>query len=327
VTFASPLALIALAAVPVALVGYVLAERRRARLAQRFATAAMLPNLVARRPGWRRHLPTALLLLGLAALLVGVARPSARVSTKQENATVVLAIDTSRSMSAVDTHPSRLAAAKETALRFLDQLPERYRVAVVAFATKAEIVAPATHDHSLAARALSGLTPIGGTALADGISLALDAGRAGVRPGEAAAGSPAQPAPVSVVVFTDGLQEGGRVTAAEATSRAVSLHIPIFTVAVGTPYGIVRVPRVGGFVQFIRVPVDPAELQVMSRQTGGRSWVGPRSADLTAVYEDLKSRLVTTRKRAEVTVAFAIAGLGFMLIGGTLSATWLKRVP
>lgn len=325
-TFASPLALIALAAIPIALAGYLLAERRRSRLAQRFATAAMLPNLLDRRPGWRRHLPTALLLLGLVALLVGAARPSAHVSAKQENATVVLALDTSRSMSAVDTPPTRLAAAKDAALRFLDQLPERYRVAVVAFATKAEIVAPATRDRALATRAISALTPVGGTALADGISLALDAGRAGTRPGEAA-GSSTQAPPVSVIVFSDGLQEGGRVTAGEATSRARSFHIPIFTVAVGTPYGIVRVPRVGGFVQLIRVPVDPSEMQVMSRQTGGRSWVGPRSADLSAVYKDLKSRLVTTRKRAEVTVAFAIAGLGFMLVGGTLSATWLKRVP
>jgi Ca-activated chloride channel homolog len=326
VTFASPLALIALAAVPVALAGYVLAERRRSRLARRFATAAMLPNLVDRRPGWRRHLPTALLLLGLTALLAGIARPSAHVSAKEENATVVLAIDTSRSMSAVDTPPSRLAATKEAALRLLDQLPERYRVAVVAFATKAEIVAPATRDRALVARAISGLTPIGGTALADGISLALDAGRA-VAHADGTTSSSTQAPPVSVVVFTDGLQEGGRVTAGEATARAISLHIPIFTVAVGTPYGIVRVPRVGGFVQIIRVPVDPSELQIMSRRTGGRSWVGPRSADLTAVYQDLKSRLVTTRKRAEVTVAFAIAGLGFMLAGGTLSAAWLKRVP
>src|SRR5207253_2895652 len=197
----------------------------------------------------------------------------------------------------------------EAALRLLQQLPERYRVAVVAFATKAEIVAPATRDRALDARALSALTPIGGTALADGISLALDAGRA--VPRESAASKSTQAPPVSVVVFSDGLQEGGRVTAGQAGTRAVGFHIPVYTVAVGTPYGIVRVPRVGGFVQLIRVPVDPSELQIMSRRTGGRSWVGPRSADLSAVYQDLKSRLVTTRKRAEVTVAFAIAGLGF----------------
>ena len=80
------------------------------RYAKRFANPDLLPNVVDRSPGWRRHVPIALLLVGLTVLLVGAARPRALVDVKRENATVVLAIDTSRSMQAIDVRPSRMDA-------------------------------------------------------------------------------------------------------------------------------------------------------------------------------------------------------------------------
>lgn len=325
-TFGSPLALLGLVAVPLAAAAYVLSERRRRRLAERFATAAMLPNVIDRAPGWRRHLPVAILLLGLATLLVGAARPRAMLSAKRENATVVLAVDASRSMSAVDVRPTRLAAAKAAALRFVAQLPAKYRVGVVAFSTKAEVAAPATRDRRAVARALSELRPGGGTALGDGISLALSVGRAVPRE-RGSGGKPGEVPPVSVLVFTDGIQEGGEVTAGQAVARARRLRIPVSGAIVGTPYGIVRVPRVGGFVQLIRVPADPSEVRMIAQVTHGSFYVGPRTADLSAVYRDLGSRLGTTRKREEVTVAFAIGAIGLLSLGGSLSAVWLRRVP
>ena len=93
-----------------------------------FASPALVPNLVGRRPGRLRHLPPALALLALAALATGLARPHATLSVDQEQATVVLAMDTSRSMVAKDVPPSRLAVAKQVVGRFLENLPEDYRV-------------------------------------------------------------------------------------------------------------------------------------------------------------------------------------------------------
>ncbi len=325
-TFASPLALLGLLLVPLAVAAYVISHRSRATVAERFASAAMLPNVIDVAPGWRRHVPIAILMLGLTTLLVGVARPHAMTTVKSENATVVLAVDTSRSMSADDVRPSRLAAATEAARRFVEKLPKKYRVGVVDFSNQAEVVAPATSNRTLVYRALSQLSPGGGTALGDGIVTAIDVGRSAPRE-HLAAGKPAEVPPVAVIVFSDGLQEGGEVSAAQAVARAQSTKIPVSGVLVGTPYGIVRVPRVGGFVQFIRVAADPLEMRQISKVTGGHFYVGPRTADLSPVYRELGSRLGRTKKRTELSFAFALGAIGFLAVGGSLSAVWLRRVP
>jgi len=325
-TFAAPNALVFLVVVPLAALAYWFQHRRRSHVAERFATPSMLPNVVDRLPGWRRHVPIAVLLLGLAALLIGAARPHAMISVKRENATVVFAIDTSRSMEAIDLKPTRLDAATTAIRKFIAQLPPKYRVGIVDFSTQAEVVAPATRNRDVVNKALSQLSPAGGTALGDGIATALDVGRAVARePGSGT--KPGQAPPVAVVVFSDGVQEGGEVTAAGAVTRARALKIPVSGVVVGTPYGIVRVTRVGGFVQYIRVAADPSELKDITKATHGHFYVGPRTADLTPVYRELGSRLGTTKKRTEVTVAFALGAIGLLVLGGTLSAAWLRRVP
>ncbi len=325
-SFAAPYTLVALLLVPLAVVAYVAYNRGRRRFAARFANPDLLPNVVDREPGWRRHVPIALLLIGLTAMLVGAARPRALVSVKRENATIVLAIDSSRSMEAVDVRPSRLDVVKATALRFVSQLPDKYRVGVVDFATQASVDAPATRNRALVRKALEGLSAGGGTALGDGIVTALNVGRAVPRePGDR--GKPAEVPPVSVLLFTDGLQEGGELTAADALRKAMSLHVPINAVVVGTPYGIVRIPRIGGFVQFIRVPADPSEVKTIARLSHGHFYVGPRTADLTPVYKDLKSRVGTTHKQSELAYAFGAGAIGFLLAGAALSAVWLRRLP
>ena len=122
-SFQSPLALIGLVLVPVIAGLYVLRERRRQSFATRLTAPALLPNLVAAAPGWRRHLPLAFFLVALAAMVVGVARPHASVSVQREEATVLIAIDSSLSMSSQDVRPSRLAAAKSAALAFVAGMP------------------------------------------------------------------------------------------------------------------------------------------------------------------------------------------------------------
>jgi Ca-activated chloride channel homolog len=325
-SFASPFVLVALLVVPLVVLAYVAANHSRTRYAERFTNPALLPNVVDRSPGWRRHLPVALLLVGLTVLLVGAARPRALVNVKRENATVVLAIDTSRSMEAIDVRPSRLDAIKATALRFLDELPEKYRVGVVDFATQASVAAPATRNRELVRKALEKLTPGGGTALGDGIVTALNVGRAVPRePG--GRGKPGIVPPSTVILFTDGLQEGGEVSAADALRRAIQLHVPVNGVLVGSPYGIVRVPRTGGFVQFIRVPADASELKQIAKLSHGRFYVGPRTADLRPVYAALKSRVGKAPKKEELSFAFALGAIGFLLAGAVLSAIWLRRIP
>ena len=136
-TFEWPLALIALVVVPVVIALYVLRERRRDDYAARFTTPTLLPNLVAAAPGWRRHLPLALLLVGLTALVVGVARPHASVDVRREEATVIIVIDTSLSMKAQAVRPSRLGAAENATNAFVAELPKRFRVGVIGFSGRA----------------------------------------------------------------------------------------------------------------------------------------------------------------------------------------------
>ena len=176
-SFAAPVLLLFLLAVPAAVAGYVWLERRRESRAAGWATPSLLPNLVERPPSWRRHLPTALLLAGVALLLVGFARPRTSVSVKRQDATVVLVLDVSGSMAAKDAKPTRLGAARTAALQFVDKLPKGYRMSLVTFSDHAAVVVPATHDLSMMrsaiARAKSGPQ---GTALAEAVSRAVDVG-------------------------------------------------------------------------------------------------------------------------------------------------------
>ncbi len=127
-SFGSPLYLLALLAVPLVVALYVVHHRRRSRVAARFASPSLLPNVVDRSPGRRRHVPPAILLIALAALLVGMARPKAQISVPREDATIMLAVDTSRSMAAKDVLPTRMDAARNGLREFLAAAPETYRV-------------------------------------------------------------------------------------------------------------------------------------------------------------------------------------------------------
>jgi Ca-activated chloride channel homolog len=325
VSFASPVALWALLLVPLAAVGYAGLERRRVRDASQFVTPGLLPNVVDHVPGWRRHLPAAILLLAVATFLLGFARPHATISERSEQATVVLAIDTSHSMAATDVPPTRLAAAQASARRFLTGLPKSYRVAVVDFSTLAQLAAAPTTDRAFVDTALGGLRIGQGTALGDGLATAVAVARGtphGVKP---PAGE--KPLPSAILILSDGAQDGGRVKLADAIKQARQAKIPVFTALIGTQAGVVQVPHVGGYVERIQVPPDPAALRQVATQTNGRFFAAPTAADLAVVYKDLKSRLGTTRKDEEITVAFAAAGALLLLASGILSVLWFRRVP
>ena len=204
-TFEWPLALIALVVVPVVIALYVLRERRRDDYAARFTTPTLLPNLVAAAPGWRRHLPLALLLVGLTALVVGVARPHASVDVRREEATVIIAIDTSLSMKAQDVRPSRLGAAENAANAFVAELPKRFRVGVIGFSGRAYLALAPTEDRELVLSALRSLRPGEGTALGDAVAL-------GVRLARQERASDGTVPPTAMLVISDGAQMSGRTS-------------------------------------------------------------------------------------------------------------------
>ena len=136
-TFLAPEMLLGLLLVPVAIGFYLWAQRRRSSYAVRFTNLDLLANLAPKRPAWRRHVPPVLYLGAIAALLIGLARPTMVVPVPREDATVVLAMDVSGSMRATDVSPTRLDAARAAALTFIDQLPENVRVGIVVLRVRA----------------------------------------------------------------------------------------------------------------------------------------------------------------------------------------------
>ena len=319
-SFAWPLALLTLLTVPLAVGGYVLLERRRRAHAAAFASPALVPNLVGRHPGRLRHLAPALALLALAFLATGLARPHATVSVRQEQATVVLAMDTSRSMVANDVPPSRLAVAQRAVRRFLQQLPDGYRVGMVSFAQSAQTVLPATANRRAAEAALRNLRTGDGTALGEGIARAIQVA-------QKVPSEEGKKPPASILVLSDGAQTQGVLEPKQAAERARKLRIPVYTVAFGTDAGVVEVVDDNGFTQRVTVPPDPPTLREVSQLTGGRFYAAPNAAQLNAVYEELGSRIGSVEKEREITAVFAAGGAFLLLAAGGVSAFLFGRLP
>ena len=315
----SPWALAALVLLPILIGVYVARERRRERFASRWASPSLLPNLVDRGPGRLRHLPLAVVLVALAALIVGVARPHATVSVPREEATVLIAIDVSRSMCATDVRPTRLAAAQLAAYAFVRKVPEKYRIGVIGFGSNATVAIAPTTDRELVREAIGSLKTGEGTALGDAVLLAATLGRR-LRTSDGAV------PPMSVLLISDGAREGGRTAPRPAAQRARRLNVPVYTVVLGTANGVVQNTLTGGYREIIRVPPNPSTLRMVARITRGRFFSSLQDEGLSAVYEELRSRLGHRKESREVTDVFAGGSALLLLVGGALSAFWFRRV-
>ena len=296
-------------------VAYVVLQRRKPAFAVRFTELELLASVAPRSPSWRRHLPAAALLLSLAALTVAFARPEAEVEVPRERATIIVALDTSISMEALDVSPDRITAAKESAVDFVQGLPERFNVGLVSFSGNASIVVPPTQDHVAVVAAVRGL-PLGpSTAIGEAVFASLQAISA--VPGEIGQ----DPPPARIVLLSDGTNTVGRPLslAAEAARQA---GVPVSTIAFGTAEGTVEVQG-----QRIPVPVDGPALERFADSTGGTSFAAESGEELTSVYDDIGSQVGTTTERREVTAAVTGVGLGLALLAALGSLLWSSRLP
>jgi len=319
-SFETPLVLLALLVVPLLVFLYVRREGQRQEAAAAFTSPALLPNLVDARPRWRRHLPLAIFLVALAAMIVGVARPHATVSVPKEEATVMVAIDTSLSMQATDVRPSRLAAARTIARALIAKVPDKFRIGIVAFTGRTFVVLPPTRDRELANAALANLHSGEGTALGDAISQAVALGK------RQRATDNSVP-PTSVLVISDGAQMSGRTSPLAAAVRARKAHVPVYTVLLGTPSGVVHAKLPGGYTVDIRVPPRADVLRQVAQSSGGRFFAAADDSDLRDVYTKLGSRLGDERQQRELTDVFAGGSGALLIVGGALSALWFRRMP
>jgi Ca-activated chloride channel family protein len=346
-TFATPWALLALLLVPLVILALVLARRRQIRYAIRYPALDVLAGVVEReRRG--RWIPAALLVLALTALLLGAARPMARVPVPRDEATVILIIDVSGSMNADDVEPTRMAAAQRAASRFLDRLPARFQVGLVTFSSEAETLVPPTTDREAVRAALASLNANGGTAMGDGLARALDVIEAARQqaagggpppttadpaapsttapPGTPDPGTQAPVTPAVTLLLSDGANSAGGDPFVQA-ERARQLRVPVYTIALGTANGVLRQPNAFGGTRIQPVPPDPDSLARIAETSSGRFFQAPTSENLSAVYDSLGSRIGFRMEEREVTVAFTAAGLLLLAAAGALRMRRGARLP
>ena len=343
-TFEQPWLLLSLLLVPLAVGLYFLAERRRMRYAVRFTNVDVLAGVVGQRI-WRRFVPLVLFLLALASLCVAMARPQHTTLVPKDRATVILVVDVSRSMESTDVKPSRIGAATAAVRLFLDKVPDRLQVGLIAFAGDPAVAAPPTTDHSLVRQALDTLEwypSFGGTAIGDALAEAVRLGEEAVGVGNgnlASVTSAAQKSTkglVSILFLSDGAQTRGTLLPLEGADRAKAAGIPVYTVALGTPNGTLQFgggqapqgfPGGFGFSRRVPVPPDPATLRAIANHTGGQFFEARSAKSLRAAYSSLGSRLGRKPGKSEVTFAFLVAAAALLIGAGILSAVWSPRLP
>ena len=314
-SFASPLFLLGLLLVPLALLALREARRRARRYAVRFTAAPALKLAAGTVPAWRTHLPAAAALAALAVLTLALAKPHRTVDVPSERATIMLVTDHSRSMLATDVEPNRLTAAKKAARAFIDQLPPRIPLGIVAYSGAPDAVQAPSRNHDDTRQIIDAQVADGATATGDALTAATEALVRG-RPLD-------RRPPAAIVLLSDGQTSGGR-DPVEVARSARRLKIPIFTVSLGTEAATVPGPQFGS-----RLPAvpDPATLREIADVSGGKAFSAEDDDELSSIYKALGSQLGTRKERREITSAFAIGGLALLLGAAAASVRWGARLP
>jgi Ca-activated chloride channel family protein len=313
-SFGAPLWLLALALVPAALIAYIRARRRAKRYAIRFTAVSTLREAVAEVPSWERHLPAACALAAVALLAIALARPHVSYRAAVSEASLMLVTDHSGSMAATDVQPSRLAAAVAAANRFIDQLPSTVRLGAIGFSSSPDAVQAPVTNHAAARAIIDAQSAGGGTDTGDALALALKLLHGGV----------SKHPPAAIVLLSDGAANAGPDPVAVAR-QAGRDRIPVYTVALGTPGGVLANPD--PFGPPLAVPPDPQLMQEIAQVSGARAFNAQSADQLSSIYKRLGGQLGTVNRKREVTAAFAIAALVLLMMAAAASVRWSGRLP
>jgi len=345
-SFGHPLLLLTLLVLPAAAALYLYFQRRPMRYAMTFTNLDVLASVVGGRP-LRRYIPPGLFLLALGSLCFALARPHHTTLVASEDATIILVVDVSGSMRATDVKPTRLGAAQAAVRTFVKRVPKGVKVALIAFAGEAQVAAPPTSDRDLVLTSLDSLSyfsGFGGTAIGDALAAAVELAGPTVPPGAQTIAyyAAATKSPVTILFLSDGHQTRGLLQPLEGAQRARTAGIPVYTVALGTPSGVLDRGSFGGGGfggpgpggggggfggGQIPVPPDPETLSDIARMTGGEFFEARSSRALSAAYSNLGSRLGYEPGRTEVTHLFLALGAALLVAAGLLSAFVSPRLP
>lgn len=321
--FTTPLWFCLLVVVAALVAGYFWMQRRRRRYTWRFANLATLERVAPAGPGWRRHLPIALLLVALVFLTVGLSGPTAEQKVPRNRATVMLVIDVSLSMRANDIKPSRFVAAKRSAKRFTRNLPEGINLGLVSFAGSPTVLVSPTTERAPVREAINSLQ----LAEATGTGLAIFAALQAIESFGRIVGGAKKPPPARIVLLTDGKQTvptanlngpRGAFTAARAAAQA---GVPISTISFGTPYGTVEIQG-----REIRVPAEDGAMRRIAQISGGNFYDAGSAGRLDEVYESLAKQIGYEIKRTDASGSWFALGTVTAIIGVLASLLIGQRV-
>ena len=344
--------LVLLLIVPLAILAYILLLRRRGRYAVRYSSLSLVREAASHQTWWRRHLPFIFFLFALASLALAMARPVATVSIPSNKATIILAMDVSRSMCATDIPPNRLEAAKDAAQAFLQNHKSGRQIGIVAFAGFAELIQPPTTDIGALNDAVENLTTARRTAIGSAILRSIDAisevdERVAPSDNVAASSGTAelppsdgQLSPHIIVLLTDGASNAGPYPLNAAT-QAAARGIRVYTIGYGTinntspmdcgdGFGEEQFNFGGGGFQFepqtgsrdFRLQIDETTLKQIADITGGTYYFASSANELENVFQSLPSFVIATRETIEVSVFFTAFAVVMVLLAMYLSFRW-----
>ena len=337
--------LLLLGFIPLIVGVYIWMLRRRRRFAVRYSSLALVRQALPNQSHWRRHLPFALFLLALVGLVIALARPAAIVSVPTGRATIILAMDVSRSMCSTDISPTRLEVAQSAALSFVRRQEASTQIGIVAFAGYAELIQPPTADQEVLEDVVMSLTTGRRTAIGSAILKSLDA-IAEIDPNVApsvtgtVAGVTPTPAPKGVyapsiiVLLTDGASNQGPWPL-DAAQQAVDRGVRVYTIGFGTEHGgtmdcsgffLGGSDPFGGGQPFggsgFRRGIDEETLQEIADMTGGAYYSAESAGELQEVFRSLPTYLMTRHETMEISVLFAAIGALLAALAIGLSLLW-----
>ena len=303
--------------------GYVYMQRRRHNRALKFANLDLLNSVVPTQRNRLRHVPIAVMLVGLILLTVALAGPQADRRIPRNKATVILVIDVSRSMNATDVAPSRIKAAQQAAKKFADDLTDGINLGLISYAgTAATLVSP-TPDHNATKVAVDKLQLEDKTATGEGIYAAIQQ----IKTLNSVLGGDKGAPPARIVLESDGKETvpddpddpRGAFTAAR---KAKEERIPVNTISFGTSTGSVDLEG-----DRIPVPVDDESLNKIASLSGGEFFTASSLDELTKVYDTLQQQIGYETRKGDNSRPWLIAGTILVLLAAVGAVALNRRLP
>lgn len=320
-----------LAVIALIALGYILVQRSRHRHMLRFSNMEQLEKVAPSRPSQFRHVPVALMLVGLVFLTIAAAGPTSVQKVPRNRATVVLVMDVSLSMEATDVPPSRLEVAQEAGKDFVDGLTPGINLGFVTFAGTASVMVSPTTNREAAKAAIDNIKLAERTATGEGIHTAVQS----IETLASVLGGAETPPPARIVLMSDGKQTvpddkdvDNPRHAFTAARLAKSKNIPVSTISFGTEWGAVEIPdEEGGGSQRVRVPVDNDSLREIAKLSGGDFYTAASLAELKAVYDTLEEQIGYETRRGDASRPWLLLGMLLVATGVVSGLLYRQRLP